>query len=70
MKNNQDNSFSEYILTKLDSFSNIRNTTSDNELAINKSVVDSLGSDNNLRFNQTLENYLKVSVENDVFNLT
>ena len=70
MKNNQDNSFNEYILTKLDSFSNIRNTTSDNELAINKSVVDSLGSDNNLRFNQTLENYLKVSVENDVFNLT
>ena len=42
---------------------------SDNELAKKKYVDDSLGCGKNLRINQTLEDYLTVSVGNDVFNL-
>ena len=45
-------------------------TNLDNEL-VNKNVVDdSLGSANFLRFYQTLQNYPKVSVGNDVYDLT
>ena len=47
-----------------------RNPTVDNEVANKEDVEDSLGSGNKLRFIQTLENYLKVSVGNDTYNLT
>ena len=47
-----------------------RNPNSDKELANTKYVDDSIEDGNVLRFNQTLENYLKVSVGNDTYNLT
>ena len=47
-----------------------RNPISDNELANKEDVDDSIGDGNVLRFNQTLENYQKVSVGKDTYNLT
>ena len=65
----QDNNFNDNKLTKLDSVIVNRNPTSDHELATIKYVDDSIGAGNVLRINQTLEN-LKVSVGDDVYNLT
>ena len=47
-----------------------REPTSDDELANKQYVDNKIGDNNVLRFNQTLENYLKVSVANDTYNLT
>ena len=47
-----------------------RNPSLDNELANKKYVDDSIGEGIILRFNQTLENYPKVSVGNFKYNLT
>ena len=44
--------------------------SSDDELSNKKYVDDSIGEGTILRFNQTLQNYLKVSVGNDTYNLT
>ena len=46
------------------------NPSDDNHVSDKKYVDDELDKDTNLRFNQTLENYLKVSVGNDTYNLT
>ena len=70
VKSNQDDDFNDNKLTNLDSITVNRNPSLDNELANRKYVDESLGGNNILRFNQTLENYLKVSVGNDVYNLT
>ena len=59
-----------YELTKLDSFTVNRGPSSDNELANKNYTDDSIGECTIVRFNQTLENYLKVSVGNDTYNLT
>ena len=37
---------------------------------IKKYIFDELDKNTIVRFNQTLENYLKVSVGNDIYNLT
>ena len=42
-----------------------RYLTTDNELSNKKYVDDSLGSGNTLRFNQSLHNYVKISVGDD-----
>ena len=70
VKNNQDNDLNDNKLTNLDSVVVNREPTSDNELANKKYVDGSLGGGNFLRFNQTRENYLKVSVGNDVYIFT
>ena len=70
VKNNQDNDLSDKKLTNVESVVVNREPTSDNKLANQKHANDSLGGGNILRFNQTLENYLKVSVGNDTYNLT
>ena len=54
----------------LDSVTVNKNPTSDNELSNKKYVDDEINKNTILRFNQTLQNYLKVSVGNDTFNLT
>ena len=54
----------------MDSITVNRNPSLDNELANKKYVVDSVGEGNILRFNQTLQNYLKVSVGYDTYYLT
>ena len=58
------------IKTTLDSVTVKRNPNSENELANKKYVNDSIGDQNALRFKQTLDNYLKVSVGNFVYNPT
>ena len=68
--NDQDNEFDNNKLTNLDSVTVNRNPNSDDELSNKKYVDDSIGEGTILRFNQTLENYLKVSVGNDTYNLT
>ena len=70
VKNNQDNDLDDKKLTNLDSITVSRNLTSDNELSTKKCIDDELDKNTILRFNQTLENYLKVSVGNDIYNLT
>ena len=68
--NDQDNEFDNNKLTNLDSVTVNRNPILDNELANKKYIDDELDKNTVLRFNQTLENYLKVSVGNDTYNPT
>ena len=70
VKNNQDNDLNDNKLTNFDSVSVNRNPSSDNASANKKYIDDSIGEVTLLRFNQTLQNYLKVSVGNDTYNLT
>ena len=68
--NDQDNEFDNNKVTNLDSVTVNRNPSSDNELSNKKCIDDELDKNTILRFNQTLQNYLKVYVGNDVYNLT
>ena len=70
VKNNQDNDLNDNKLTNLDSITVNRNAGSDNEVANKKYIDNELDKNTILRFNQTLKNYLKVSVGNDAYNLT
>ena len=66
----QDNEFDNNKLTSLHSITVNRDSSSDNELACKKYIDDSIGEGTKVRFSRTLENYLKVSVGNDTYNLT
>ena len=68
--NDQDDEFDHSKLTEFDSITINRNPSSDNEVSTRKYVVDSIGEGTILRFNQTLQSYLKVCVGNDVYILT
>ena len=70
VKNNQDNGPNDKKLTNLDSITVNRNPSIDKEVSNNKYVDDQLDKNTILRFDQTLQNYLKVSVGNDTYNLT
>ena len=70
VKNNQDTNFNEYELLNTDSISNNRGHILDKELTTKKYVVDSMREITVLKFNQTLEHYIEISVGNDVYNLT
>ena len=70
VKNNQDNDLKDNKLINLYSISVNRKPSSDNELASKKYIDDELDKNKVLRFNKTLSNYLKVSVGNDIYNLT
>ena len=69
VRNNQDNDLNDKKLTNLDSIKVNRIPTSDDELVNKKYLDDELDKNTIVRFNQTLENYLKVSVGNDIYNL-
>ena len=69
VRNNQDNDFNDNKLKNIDSIEVNRNPNSDNELANKKYIDDELDKNTIVRFNQTLENSLKVSVGNDIYNL-
>ena len=69
MFNDQDNEFDLNKLTNLDSITVNRDPSSDSELSTKKFIGDQLDKSTILRFNQTLESYLKVSVGNDTYNL-
>ena len=69
----------QYLTTKLTNLINLANfdsitfnkdSTTDDEVSNKKYFDDELKENTKLRFNQTLENYLKVSAGNDVYNLT
>ena len=66
----QDNEFDRKNLNNLCSVTVNRNPSSDNEVSFKKYVDYSIGEGTIVRFNQTLENYLKVSVGIDTYNLT
>ena len=68
--NDQDNEFDNNKLTNLDSVTVNRDPNLDDELSNKKYVDDSIGEGTLLRFNQTLQNYLKISVGNVTYNLT
>ena len=70
VKNNQDNDLNDNKLTNIDSIQVNMNPISDNEVKNKKYVDDSIGEGTLLRINQTLQNYLKVTVGNDTCNLT
>ena len=69
VKNNKDNDLNDKKLPNLDFITINRNPTSDNEVSNKKYIDDSIAEGTLLRFNQTLTNYLKVSVGNDTYNL-
>ena len=68
--NDQDNEFDNNKLPNLDSITINGDPDLDNELSSKKYVDDSIAEGTLVRFNLTLENYLKVSVGNDTYNLT
>ena len=70
VKNNQDNDFSDNILTNVNSITINNNPSDDNHISNKKYIDDELDKNTIVRFNQTLQNYLKISVENDTYNLT
>ena len=70
VKNSQDNDLNDNKIINLDSITVNRKPTKYNELSSKKYVDDELDKKTIVRFNQTLQNYLKVSVGNDTFNLT
>ena len=67
--NDQDNQFDNNKLINLDGVTIKRNPGSDNEVSIKKYIDDSIKEATIVIFNKKLENYLKVSVGNDVYNL-
>ena len=70
VKNNQDNDFNDNKLININSIK-INNDPVDNDHVSNKKYVDDqLDKNTIVRFNQTLENYLKISVGDDIYNLT
>ena len=70
VKNNQDNDFNDNKLTNIDSITINREPASNNEVPNKKVVIDSIEEGTILRFIQTFQNYLKISVGNDVYSLT
>ena len=70
VKNNKDNDFNDNKLTNIDSLTVNREPASDNDVWNKKYINDELDKNTLLRLEQTLQNYLKVSVGNDKYNLT
>ena len=70
VKNNQDNDFNDNKLTNISSITINNNPTDNNHVCNKRYIDDELSKNTIIRFNQTLENYLKVSVGNDIYNLT
>ena len=70
VKNNQDNDFNDNKLKNIDSITVNRNPSLDSEVTNKNYVNDELDKNTIVRFNQTLENYLKVTVGDTVYNLT
>ena len=69
MFNDQDNEFDKNPLTNLDKVLVNRNPTLDFELAKKKYIDNELDENTVLRFNQTLQKCLKLSVGNETYNL-
>ena len=70
VRNNQDNNFNDNKLTNINLIKIKKNPSEDNHVCNKKYVDEQLDKNTIVRFNQTLQNYLKVSVGNDIYNLT
>ena len=70
VKSNQGNDLNDNKLTNIDSITIFRSPTADNEVSDKKYFDDELDKNTIVRFNQTLQNYLKVCVGDDTYNLT
>ena len=70
VKNNQDNNFNDNKLTNINSITINNNPTDDNHVCNKKYIDDEIDKYTIVRFNQTLTNYLKISVGNDIYHLT
>ena len=70
VKNNQENNINDNKIIKVSSITINKNPTSDNEVSPKKYRDDQLDKNTILRFDQTLQNYLKVFVGNDTHILT
>ena len=70
IKNNHDNDLNDNKLTNLDSISVDRNPILHNDIASKAFKDNELDKNTILRFNQTLEKSLKVSVGSNVYNIT
>ena len=66
----QDNEVDNNILTNLDSVTVNRDPSLDIELSTKKHIDIELDKNTIVRFSQTLQNYLKVSVGSDTYNFT
>ena len=66
----KDNDHNDEKLTNLDSITVKRNPSSDTKKSNKRYVDDELDKNTIFRFNQTLSNYLTVSVGNDTYNPT
>ena len=69
VRNNKDNDFDNYNLTNINSIT-IKNKPTDDNHVTNKKYFDDELENTLVRFNQTLTNYLKITVGNDTYNLT
>ena len=70
VKNNQDNDLNDNKLLNINSITINNNPTDDNHVSNKNYIDDQLDKNTIVRFNQTLQNYLKVSVGNKIYNLT
>ena len=70
VKNNQDNDLNDNNLTNINSITINNNPTEDNHVSNKRYTDDEPDKKTMVRFNETLQNYLKVSVGNDTYNLT
>ena len=70
VKNNQDNDFNDNKLTNINSITINNEPSEDKHVSNKKYVDDQLDKNTIVRFNQTLQNYLKVTVGNDIYHLT
>ena len=70
VKNNQDNDLNDNKLTNVNSITINNNPSDDDHVSNKKYVDDQLDKNTIVRFNQTLTNYLKVSVGSDIYRLT
>ena len=70
VKNNQDKNLNDNKIINGKSITINNNPTDDNHVSNKKYIDNELDKNTIVRFNQTLQNYLKVSVGNDTYNLT
>ena len=70
VKKNQDNDFNDNKLTNINSIQVNREPIANKDLSTKKYSDDSMGEGTIVRYSQSLEKYLKLSVLNDTYNLT
>ena len=70
VKNNQDNNLNDTKLTNINSITINNNPNDDDHVSNKKNVDDQLDKNTIVSFNETLQNFLKVSIGGDIYHLT